>query len=86
MAAATSSVKSWSRDSVSSGKGLGPFVVAIITPHGLPSTEIGTPMENRIPKSRTVAAMTPEACSYSFIRAGTPVRSTCADTLSPLSG
>jgi hypothetical protein len=37
--------------------------VAIITPHGRPSTEIGTAMEERMPISRTVAAMTPGASS-----------------------
>jgi hypothetical protein len=60
IAVATSSVKFWRRDSVSAGKGA-PFDVAIITPHGRPSTKIGTPMEERMPIPRTVAAMTPGA-------------------------
>ena len=62
MAVATSSVKPWRRASVSAGNGTS-FDVAIITPHVRPRTEIGTPMEKRIPICRIVSAMTPGASS-----------------------
>ena len=63
IAVATSSVKSWRRVSISAGNGFAAFEVAIITPHGRPSTQIGTAIEERMPISRTLAAMTPEASS-----------------------
>jgi hypothetical protein len=47
---------------VSAGNGA-PFEVAVITPHVRPSTEIGTPMAERTPIRRIVAAMTPGASS-----------------------
>jgi hypothetical protein len=43
------------------GKGSVDRVETIITPHARPSREIGTPIEKRMPISRTVAATVPAA-------------------------
>jgi hypothetical protein len=45
------------------GNRAAPFDVTVITPHVRPSTEIGTPIAERMPIRRIVAAMTPVACS-----------------------
>jgi hypothetical protein len=63
IAVATRSVNSCRRSSAPAGNGSPPLDVAIITPQVRPWTEIGTPMEERMPSPRTVAAMTPGASS-----------------------
>ena len=62
IAVATNSMKLWRRVSVSAANGLR-LGLTIITPQSARSTEIGTPMEERIPSCRTVAAITPDASS-----------------------
>ncbi len=63
IAVATSSVNAPTLDSVSAGIGWSAFERTTIAPQRLPSATIGTPIAERMPRSRSMAASTPEARS-----------------------
>jgi len=63
IAVVTSSVKAAILASVSTGSGCSSLDETIITPHWLPSTTMGAPTDERIPSSRSMAAIGPEASS-----------------------
>ena len=63
IAVATSSEKAAIRDSVSAGSARPVFVDAIATPQRAPSTSIGAPTDDWIPRAASMAPMGPEASS-----------------------
>ena len=75
---ATSSVNSPIRSSVPAGSGSGRGDAATITPQTRPSTTIGVPTAERMPRSRTDDGHVPVARAWSSMRAGRAVRRTVA--------
>ncbi len=61
IAVATSSVKSASRASVSAGSDVSCVDSTPIRPHSRPSTLIGAPTDDRMPRSWAASATAPEA-------------------------
>ena len=83
IAVATSSVKFSSRSSAPAGNGSDRCVATSMTPQRRPSTAIGAPIADLQPCRRAISAASPEASSYSSIRAGFPVSATIVKTLRP---
>jgi hypothetical protein len=85
IAVATSSVNSAICDSVSAANGIALFVEAAITPHRRPSTTIGQPTDDRIPKPCASRAIGPRASAKLSTRPGRPASRTSAAMLAPSS-
>ena len=86
MAVATSSVKRASRSSVSGGRGSSLSVAATSAPHKMPSTTIGVPTDERMPRLRTSSPSSLSGLSQLSMRAGAPVRTIFPPTVSGVSG
>ena len=86
IAVATSSVKSASRDSMSSGRGSLWLVAAIRVPQSRPSTTIGPAAAERTPSTCAIAPTAPVVVDQSSVRAESPVRWTAVTKFSPSSG
>ena len=82
-AVATSSVKPAMRDSVSAAKGSGRKEAAKLTPQTRPSTMIGTPTEDAMPRPRASSTNGPVAgISAAWNRVGRPVSRTARSSAS----
>jgi hypothetical protein len=85
MAVPTRSVKSASLSSMPEGSGLSALENALIAPQSRPSTVIGAPTAERMPRSRAIAATDPRASSKPSMRAGLPLLRTRDPMLRPSS-
>jgi len=85
IAVATSSVNSAICDSVSGGNGVALVDEAAITPHSRPSTRIGQPTDDRIPRPSASRAIGPTAPAKLVTRTGPLASQTIAATLAPCS-